>query len=361
MRAVPRMLLLPVLMSAYFGAVACSGPGGHGEKVDMPIATSVAVKPADAKALAIVDAANDFLATLNDAQRKAVVYAFDDNQQRARWSNFPTSFVERGGIMRRDLNPEQRAALERLLGEVLSEHGVRNAHMQMAADDKLKGGDGPAADFGSDFYYVAFVGAPSTDKPWLFQFGGHHLAINVTFVGPEASFSPMLTGGQPLTIDFEGRKTYITKRELDAAHALLASLDADQKKAAVRGDERIDLILGPGEYGTTLAPEGISGAKLDAAQKLLLLAVVEARVSQFNARDAAAKMAAVRSHIDNLHFGWWGPQDKPGTAYFRITGPGLVMEYSPQQLGSDDPTEHAHNMYRDPANDYGAAWVAAKK
>jgi hypothetical protein len=27
----------------------------------------------------------------------------------------------------------------------------------------------------------------------------------------------------------------------------------------------------------------------------------------------------------------------------------------------DDPTEHIHNMYRDPGNDYGAAWIATEQ
>ena len=46
-----------------------------------------------------------------------------------------------------------------------------------------------------------------------------------------------------------------------------------------------------------------------------------------------------------------------GAAYFRITGPNLILEYAPQDLDGD-PTDHAHNMYRDPTNDYGAAWLA---
>ncbi|TVV73329.1 DUF3500 domain-containing protein [Sphingomonas solaris] len=342
-------------------ATACSGRGPKGETVDLPIATTIAVKPADARAKAIVATATAFLATLSEAQRKAVVYAFDDNAQRARWSNFPVSFVERGGIMRRDLTVAQKAALDALLGQVLSERGVRNARMQMAADDALVGGPGPGADFGSQFYYVAFLGQPSVAKPWMFQFGGHHLAINVTFVGPEASFSPMLTGGQPLTIRYEGRKVYITREEVDAAQALLASLNPAQRKAAVLGDQPIQLLLGPGEHGTTVAAEGVRGADLTAAQQALLLAVVQARVGQFNARDAQAKMAAVRADLQQTTFGWWGPQDQPGAAYFRITGPRIVQEYAPQHMGDDDPTEHDHSMYRDPANDYGAAWVAARK
>jgi hypothetical protein len=52
-------------------------------------------QPATSK---IVGQANTFLATLSEKQRSAVLYKFDDEQQRVRWSNFPTGFVPRGGV-----------------------------------------------------------------------------------------------------------------------------------------------------------------------------------------------------------------------------------------------------------------------
>jgi len=54
---------------------------------------------------ATVKAANTFLATLNEKQRQSVLYSFDDVQQRARWSNFPTGIVPRGGISLREMTP----------------------------------------------------------------------------------------------------------------------------------------------------------------------------------------------------------------------------------------------------------------
>ncbi len=46
----------------------------------------------------VVHAANSFLATLTADQRQKVMYAFDDDAQRVRWSNLPSGFVPRGGI-----------------------------------------------------------------------------------------------------------------------------------------------------------------------------------------------------------------------------------------------------------------------
>ena len=352
-----------LIAASLAGLCACSG-GSDAEEVDIPIAESIKVKAPDAKAEAIVLAATTFLQTLTPEQRKAVVFPFTDNAQRARWSNFPAGMFERMGLVRGDLNPQQNAAFDVLLAEVLSENGVRNARLQMVADDALKG-QGPAGglspNFGSAYYYVSFLGQPSTDAPWTMQFGGHHLAINATFAGPEASFSPMLTGGQPMTVTFEGKKVYITQAEVEAARAFLLSLDAKQKAAAIRGTESIQLVLGPGEHGTTIAPEGIIGSSLSEAQKQLLLAVIHARVGHLNTRDSDAKMAEIKTKIDKTYFAWWGPEQPRGKAYYRVTGPSIVLEYSPQIMADDDPSEHAHNMYRDPTNDYGARWIRTGK
>ena len=348
-----------LILALAIGLAACSRSSQQdGETVNLAFAENIEVGAADAKAQSIVTAAEAFLQTLDAEQRAGVLYEFGDNDQRARWSNFPTSFVERGGIMRKDLSERQLAALEELLRQVLSGDGKRNARLQMAADDSLVGGDGPAADFGSDFYYIAFLGRPSTSAPWMIHVGGHHMAYNVTFVGSKASFSPMLTGGQPLTIQFEGREVYITREEVEASRALLASLTDGQRSAAIRGDEVINILLGPGSHGAVLAHEGVSGADLDETQKALLLALIEARVGQFNSRDAAAKMAEIRKTLSDTWFAWWGPTEPFGAAYFRVTGPAIMMEYGHQQMG-DDITEHAHNMYREPGNDYGARWIAA--
>ena len=55
----------------------------------------------------IVGAANAFLTTLTETQRKSVLYAFDDEQQRVRWSNFPMAMVPRAGICFKEMTPAQ--------------------------------------------------------------------------------------------------------------------------------------------------------------------------------------------------------------------------------------------------------------
>ena len=170
----------------------------------------------------------------------------------------------------------------------------------------------------------------------------------------------MLTGGQPLTVEYEGETVYITREEVKAARAFLASLDEDQYDAAIVSDEPAQLLLGPGAHGTTIALEGILGADLSASQREALLAVIEARIGQLNDRDADAVMEAVRENVDRTSFGWWGPQEPFGAAYLRVVGPTIMLEYAPQGQGGNG-TEHTHNMYRDPTNDYGSTWIGVER
>ena len=60
-----------------------------------------------------------------------------------------------------------------------------------------RGGGGGGVRFGLDEYYIALLGTPSTTSPWMIQFGGHHLAINVTVVGPSSVMTPSLPAAQP--------------------------------------------------------------------------------------------------------------------------------------------------------------------
>ena len=361
------------------GAVLVNCSGGETN-------TATQVAQADAQSEAIVAAANGFLATLTDDERSKVLFASDDAVQRAKWSNLPV--FQRGGLDWGHLSTDQRTALMKLLGAVLSPAGVQMVRDQMAADDVLAsrpdegppgrpagaggssqgmppggppagGGPGAGPLFGHDRYFVSFVGTPSATSPWMLQFGGHHLAINATVAGPNVTLAPSLTGGQPLkfTALDDKRQVYLTKPEIDAAHALIAALSPTQRSEAIRADSYRDLVAGPQQDDVTVPAEGISASKLDKEQKAKLIALIESRVGIMNADDLEPVMAEVRANIDKLTFGWWGPIELGKPAYWRVVGPGLVLEYSPQQLRNDDPMQHAHNMYRAPGNDYGKAWT----
>ena len=327
--------------------------------VEIDLMHAYNVPAADGKTVAIVAAARLFLDSLDDDQRQAATYRFTDNAQRSNWSNFPEGMVPRGGVKLGVLSKSQRGNLDKLLGELLSEDGAKNITYQLAAEDLLIPGDlFGVMKYGSEYFYAAFLGEPSTTEPWMFQFGGHHLAINATVFGPDVSFSPMLTGGQPLRLRFDGDDIFIVHKEAAAAQAFMDSLTDEQRGQVVRAEQPIDLLLGPGKYGATAAPEGIRGSELTAAQRTLLLGVIEARLGFMNDDDHAEKMKAVVAEVEDTYFGWWGRQGVLGAAYFRVTSPSMVIEYAVQN--GDDSVDHAHGMYRELDNDYGSAWIAAE-
>jgi Protein of unknown function (DUF3500) len=344
----------------------------------------------------IVSAAHHFLSTLNEQQRQTVLFAFDDEQQRARWSNFPTGFVPRGGISLKEMNPSQRAAAMALVSSALSRKGFEKVEQIMEGDEILKttdtgpppfggrGGPPPPGDrsnqpppgngpnrppsggppggamFGKDLYYISILGKPSEKDPWMLQFGGHHLALNITIAGEQGILTPTLTGAQPALYTLDGKTVRPLGRESDKALALLNALDAGQRKQAILSYRMADLVLGPGQDGKQIQPEGLQATSMNEQQRAMLLDLISEWAGIIHESAAAARMAELKADMNQTWFSWSGPttatSGKNITAYYRIQGPHLVIEYAPQGLGGD-PSMHVHTMYRDPTNDYGRGLI----
>jgi hypothetical protein len=314
--------------------------------------------PATSKATGeIVAAANKFLASLEEAQRSKVVFDFKDDEQRRRWSNLPTPMFKRAGLRMGDLKKPQRDAVLGLLAAALSPQGYEKVLQIVEGDEVLRKGDsgGGRVVFGRDEYYVSFLGRPSTTEPWMIQFGGHHLALNITLVGEQGTLAPSHTAAQPALYELEGKTVRPLGHETDKAFALINSLDEAQRKQAILGFEMHDLVLGPGRDGQTIQPEGIKGSALNEKQREMLLDLAGEWTGIMHEAVAKAKMDELKQHIIETWFAWSGPTQKGSAAYFRIQGPTVIIEYAPQRMGGD-PTKHIHTIYRDPTNDYGVKW-----
>ena len=269
----------------------------------------------------IVAATKKFLATLDDAQRGRVVFDFKDEAQRKRWSNLPTAIFKRQGLRMGDLTKPQREAALAVLAAALSPQGYTKVLQIVEADDVLRKSSGEAI-FGRDEYYVSILGQPSMTEPWMIQFGGHHLGLNITLAGEQRT---------------------------------LSSLNETQRKQAILDFQMRDLVLGPGRDGQTIQPEGIKGAALTEKQRQILLDLASEWTGIMHEAVAKAKMDEMRNNIAETWFAWSGPTEKGSAAYFRIQGPTVIIEYAPQRLGGD-ATKHIHTIYRDPTNDYGIKW-----
>jgi uncharacterized protein DUF3500 len=332
----------------------------------------------------IVASAQALLSALDDAGRAKVQFPFD-GPQKARWSNLPSPMFQRTGLRIGDLTSAQRAAVMTLLSGALSRDGYRKVTEIMRGDEVLRknpaagaprGGPGPGGGapnpggqpggrgrgapggggggpvFGEDEYYLAFVGTPSATAPWMLQFGGHHLAINLTLAGSQATMAPSLPAAQPASYTFEGQTIRPLGRENDKAFALINALDGNQRGKAILSYRVSDLVLAPGQDGRTIQPEGILASALSASQQTMLWDIVKEWVGIMNDAFAEPRMAELRGNLNETYFAWSGPTTNGSAAYFRVQGPTLVIEYAPQ-----NSVDHIHTIYRDPTNDYGATFA----
>jgi hypothetical protein len=341
------------------------------QRAAAPAATPPAVAtraPAEATSQ-IVTAAQALFASLDEAGRAKVQFP-PDGPQKTRWSNLPSPMFERRGLLLADLTSAQRDAVTTLLTKALSRDGYRKVTQIMDGDEVLKkgeggraggrgrgrggpGGPGGGPSFGKDQYYVAFVGTPSTTAPWTLQFGGHHLAINLTMAGGQASMAPSLPAAQPASYMVEGREIRPLGTENDKAFALINALDSSQRSQAILTYRVSDLVLGPGQDGRVIQPEGVRASALSTAQQTTLLEIIREWAGIMNDAFAEPRMAELKANLPQTYFAWSGPTTNGSAAYFRIQAPTLVIEYAPQ-----GGTDHIHTIYRDPTNDYGAKLVA---
>jgi len=300
-----------------------------------------------------VASANGFLSSLDDGQRSKVLFEFNDAAQRMKWSNLPTTIVPRAGLKMGDLSGPQRKAAMELLAATLSKRGYEKVLAIVEGDEQLRVASvGRPPMFGHDLYYISILGKPSLKDPWMLQFGGHHLGLNVTVVGQDGILTPSHTGAQPAKYTVDGKTVRPLGAENDKAFALINALDEGQRKQAILNYKVANLVLGPGQDGKTIQPEGIKCSAMSAGQQAMLLDLVSEWAGLVHEQAAAVRMAEIKANVSETWFAWCGSTTNGMPAYYRIQGPTLVIEYAPQPLGGD-PTMHIHTIYRDPTNDYG--------
>ena len=301
---------------------------------------------------AIVSAAYAFLGTLSATEKSAALYDWSNTQQKTKWSNLPQGLYTRAGLMWEKMSDSAKNAWLAVMKATLSDAGYKRVLAEWRADDELAGGGGCC--YGQQYYWVAIIGTPSESTPWQWQWGGHHVTVNATVSGSKLALYPSFIGAQPTSFTDSGSTVEPLGDIWDAAYAVVKSLDSSQKSSAVLGGSYIDLLYGPGEDDKEPSYEGGQGSKLTAAQKKLLLALIGKYTGLANDAAAKTRLAEIEDTLDDTYFCWYGPTTDTGDSYFRVTGPRVIIEYSPQSMGGS-AANHIHGIYRDPKNDYGAA------
>ena len=361
------------MAAAVLAAVVLVGCNGAASPEDAPVAAQASTPAAaaaaegaspsspteTAEASPAVAAATAFIDALSEEQRSAALLALDD-PARPNWSNLPPGSLrfERNGVRIGDLDLEQTDAMHHFLATALSPAGYDVVLGVVQAEDALaesRGGD--RSRFSADNYWLAFFGEPSERGAWGWQFGGHHLAVNVTVVDGRSYLSPTFLGIEPATFTHGNSTVAPLDPYANAGRAVISALDEDARAKATLASRPNGVQTGAGRDGLVPDVEGVAAGDLNADQQELLLEAIELWVGVLDAVSAQARMAEIRSELGDLYFAWHGDVDG-GPIYFRIQGPSLIIEFSTEGRLGGGGGPHYHSVYRNPNNEYGQAAVA---
>lgn len=307
-----------------------------------------------------VTAAQDFLEALTPEQKKQAAFAFD-SPERFNWNFVPLQDKDRKstrkGLPLESMSAEQKKKAMQLLKSGTSMSGADTVQLIMSLEGILRDSEKMGAMVRNpDWYFVTVFGTPSKTGAWGWRFEGHHLSINITLEGTQVvSTTPFFFGANPALIKSgpkQGMKVLAGAHDLGAK--LFASLDDAQKKVAHQAKDFPE----PGQKEKKPqvgAPVGLVAGKMTAAQKELLMQIVEDSTNRMPKDVAAVELKAVREGgVDSIYFAFSGsPEEGKGRTY-RIQGPAFVVEFlNIQADGNGNPNNHIHNSLRRLKGDFG--------
>jgi hypothetical protein len=302
----------------------------------------------------MITAARTFLDSLSPELKQKAQFPLD-SEERMNWFYTP---VPRKGLPLREMNESQRTAAMNLLRAGLSEKGYSRAETIRALEDVLveMGGNPKVRDKG--LYYVSVFGEPGPKGTWGWRYEGHHLSQNWTIVnGAAMATTPQFFGANPAEVRQGARKgTRAIAAEEDLAFELLRSLDAAQQKSALLDAKAPDDILTTNSREAALQEDrGLAYAQMNAAQKALLVKLIETNAEAQPDAVARERLAALRAAgLDRVKFAWMGASEKGQGHYYRVQGPTFIIEFDNTQ----NDANHIHLVWRDFKGDWGKDLLA---
>src|SRR3954468_4100212 len=294
-------------------------------------------------------AANNLLATYTPEQKQAGVFEVTSDE-RVNWHFIPRT---RKGIPFKDLSTAQRPLAHALLSSGLSQRGYASAVTIMSLEQillEMEQGKGPKRD--PENYSVSIFGKPGSEQPWGWRVEGHHLSLNFTIAEGKIVGTPSFFGTNPAQVKDGPRKGLrVLDQEEDLGRALVQSLNDDQKKTAMlTGEAPKEIITANSRKAKLLTPEGIAADQLTAAQKQMVLGLLNVYASRLRGEVAEADLQKIQSAgFEKVHFAWAGSTEIGQPHYYRLQGPTFLIEYDDTQNNAN----HIHTVWRDLTNDFG--------
>ncbi len=337
----------------------------------------------DRTASAVADAVSAAVAALLNCldadQRTAACFEFADLSERTNWAYFPRNH---SGLPLLAMTPAQQKLAHVLVSSALSLHAYGKATTIMGLESVLNLLESRRANAVRDpgRYFVSVFGVPGDDR-WGWRLEGHHVCLNFTLAGGEiVSSTPIFLGANPAEVR-HGDTAIIRAcgEEEDAARELLASLDADQRRAAIictvappdfvlMNIPQVPATILPGEAGALpqvqvrfdamlqehrealrfdrSQPRGLPASAMNGGQRKLLSDLINVYVERLP--DPLADFERSKVEHDLVCFAWAGDETPRQPHYYRLQAPSFIVEYDNTQ----DDANHVHAVWRNPERDF---------
>lgn len=323
---------------------------------------SSAPSHAQSNAVEVFTAAQSFLATLSPNQSNFVVYA-PTLANAGNWSNFPDYEATRNGLIFSSLNETQRTAALAVAYTALSATGT-NYYEEIRQMDEYLRVTVNSNNYSPNKYYIAFVGAPSTNSPWLLQLSGHHASYNLIYNAAYVSGTPMFAGSEPNAYSSDE----VIHMPLSVQSNLVYNLRQTLTGAAQLAGTYSEVVFGvtpqtghddsfPKFYPNT--GRGQLYTALTTDQQALVRDFIESYVNHLPADTATNLLADYlnAAALAQTYVGYAGPADSSIlTSYFRVDGPRVWIEFNARPGVAYPNVAHWHSVWRDKLADYGAAF-----
>lgn len=294
-------------------------------------------------------AANDFLTSLNDEQRKIAQFELKDDE-RQNWHFIPK---DRNGLTLKKMQPHQRQLGYALLATAMSSKGFSKALRVMTLEHVLweLSNHNPIRDH--EKYYFSIFGKPAPGGTWGWRVEGHHLSLNFTIVkGRVIAGTPSFFAANPAKVMSGPRKGLrVLAAEEDLARKLVKSLNEKQRKAAIYNAKPPRDILTRAERKVKpLENKGVGYADLSKGQQANLMQLIREYIECHRPELASADLAKIEAAgHNNIRFAWAGGLESGQGHYYRVQGPTFLLEYANTQ----GKANHIHAVWRDFNGDFG--------
>lgn len=301
----------------------------------------------------MVEAAQNFLNSLDDQQKSKATYTLDSDE---RYTFIFVPNDNRKGLKLSEMNDVQKQAAKDLIKASLSKSGYEKATNVMELEGILKVVEGRGSDDNyrdPTKYFFTIFGEPSPKGAWGWRLEGHHLSMHFSALsGQLVSGTPTFIGTNPAKVPSGPKKGWrVLDMEEDIARDLVQSFNESQLQTTLVAEEAYpDILTGTGRQAEKTATEGVAYTDMSADQQKTLMQLIDIYYNRFKPEFKNNMMDRIKKNgLDKIHFAWAGGIEPGEKHYYRIQSPIFIIEYDNTQNNGN----HIHTVMRDLENDFG--------